>query len=194
MAMAELTLNEKRLLKFLSEYYQEWIYILSDQKPMGSVSMSVKSSTLDSKTNFDMEHIVPHAKEDSKLLKEQLGASPEAVLQWAYLLNQKSTPYAEIIKSQCLDIQRSTEAENYIQNGGLPEMQIFNEIGLGTPLVDLQQNPSFKIGFGQLRKKGLINIYDGMVTPKDGAKNELDEDFKVLKNPKAGDNRTLVLI
>ena len=73
-------------------------------------------------------------------------------------------------------------------------MQIFNEIGLGTPLVDLQQNPSFKIGFGQLRKKGLINIDEGMVTPKDGAKNELDEDFKVLKNPKAGDNRTLVLI
>ena len=41
-------------------------------------------------------------------------------------------------KSQCLDIQKSTEAENYIQNGGLPEMQIFNEIGLGTPLVDFK--------------------------------------------------------
>ena len=192
--MAELTLNEKRLLKFLSEYYPEWIYILSDQKSMGVVSASIKSPSLDTKTNFDMKHIVPRAKEDAKLIKEQLVTSPESVLQWAYLLNQKSIPYAEVNKSQCLDIQKSAEAEVYAQSGGLPEMQIFNKIGSGIPLADLQNHPAFKIGFGQLRKKGLININNGIVIPVMGALKELEEDFKVLKNPQAGDDRTQALI
>ena len=49
------------------------------------------------------------------------------------------------------------EGKAYLHTG-LPETQILNSIKPGTTLADLQGHPAFKIGFGQLRKKGLIRL------------------------------------
>jgi phenylalanyl-tRNA synthetase alpha chain len=65
-------------------------------------------------------------------------------------------------------------------------------IGAGTTLGDLQKHEAFKIGFGQLRKKGLVIVTEGSVTVKAGASTTDDE--AALKKPAKDNPRTKELL
>ena len=118
--MAELTLNEKRLLAALAK----------------------------------------EKKADAEHLASILDATPEAVVQWAHLAEDKGLAKVERIVEKAFEY--TDDGKSYLQNG-LPETQILKIIKPGTTLADLRGHPeieesTFKIGFGQLRKKGLIKI------------------------------------
>jgi phenylalanyl-tRNA synthetase alpha chain len=140
--MAELTLNEKRLLAALAK-----------EKEINA--------------------------ED---LAKELGTSPESVIQWALL--SKDRGFALVSPNVTTDFELTEEGEQYRKHG-LPETQILNEIGNGIQIAEIQNHLAFKIGFGQLRKKGLITVTNGMVTKKPGASTVEEED--ALKDPKHGD-------
>ncbi|HNX17761.1 MAG TPA: phenylalanine--tRNA ligase subunit alpha [Methanoregula sp.] len=139
--MAELTLNEKRLLAAL-------------------------------KGNSGKAVDVPE-------LAAKMDATPEAVVQWAHLAMDNGLVKLERIVDKSFEY---TEEGNTYRTAGLPETQLLRVLGeAGTPLAELQKLAAFKIGFGQLRKKGLITVTNGIVTPSSGASTADDE--AALRNP-----------
>ena len=126
---------------------------------------------------------------DAPHLAAHLNATPEAVVQWAHLaMDNGAVKVERIVESGFIF---TDEGEKY-RNEGLPETRLLADIGTGATLPDLQKHDAFKIGFGQLRKKGLIVVADGLVTPKKGASTADDE--AALKNPSKGDPRIKELI
>ena len=109
--MAELTLNEKRLLAALAK----------------------------------------EKKADAEHLASLLDATPEAVVQWAHLAEDKGLAKVErIVEKQILPTE---EGEQY-RKFNLPETQLFDpKFRQALKLADLQKHPAFKIGFGQLPEK-----------------------------------------
>ena len=89
-----------------------------------------------------------------RILPGLLEATPEAVVQWAHLAQDKGLVKVERIVVK--DFIPTEEGEQY-RKSNLPETQLFSILPPGTQLSDLQKHPAFKIGFGQLRKKGLIH-------------------------------------
>src|SRR5208337_3413782 len=79
------------------------------------------------------------------------------------------------------------EGKTYLKDG-LPETQLLRFIHPGTQLADLQKHEAFKIGFGQLRKKGLVKVEGASVAKAPGASTDADE--AALKNPSATDTKT----
>ncbi len=140
--MAELTLNEKRLLTALAK-----------------------------EKEVDVEQ-----------LAEKLDTSPESVIQWALLSEDRGLTH--VLRDVKKSFECTEEGKQYLDLG-LPETQVLHVIGDGINLADIQKHPAFKIGFGQLRKKGLITVVNGMVTKNPGA--STDEDETALKNPSAAD-------
>jgi len=140
--MAELTLNEKKLLAALSK----------------------------------------EKRTDAVNLASLLNATPEAVVQWAHLAQDKRFAKVERIVEKAFEY--TEEGKTYLQNG-LPETQILKIIKPGTTLADLQGHPAFKIGFGQLRKKGLIRV-DGSLVTKDESKSTQAEEAE-LRTPVSGE-------
>jgi phenylalanyl-tRNA synthetase alpha chain len=139
--MAELTLNEKRLLTALE------------------------------KENGHSEE-VPQ-------LAAAMDATPEAVVQWAHLAMDNG--FVNLERHVERSYSYTAEGSAY-RSAGLPETQVLGAIGgEGTPLAELQKHPAFKIGFGQLRKKGLITVTNGVVTKNAGASTSDDE--AVLAEP-----------
>jgi phenylalanyl-tRNA synthetase alpha chain len=128
-------------------------------------------------------------KADAEHLASVMGATPEAVVQWGLL--GKDRGLTEVLRGVAKKIGYTDEGKNYLRNG-LPETQILNAIGNGTALATLQKHPAFTIGFGQLRKKGLVTVNGGMVTKTADASTREDE--AVLKHPESGDPRTRELI
>jgi phenylalanyl-tRNA synthetase alpha chain len=126
---------------------------------------------------------------DVLVLAGELGASPEAVVQWAHLAADKGLVRLDRIVESAFVY--TGEGKLYLTSG-LPETQVLRSIGEGTTLVELQQVPGFKIGFGQLRKKGLVAVNNGTVTKTHGATTEDAE--TALKNPKAGEAGTKELM
>ena len=122
---------------------------------------------------------------DAHLLAGELGASPEAVVQWAHLAADKGLVRLDRIVETAFAY--TEEGEHYLTDG-LPETQVLNGIGEGTTLAGLQKVTGFKIGFGQLRKKGLVAVKDGTVTKTPGASTEDAE--LALHKPEADDPRT----
>jgi phenylalanyl-tRNA synthetase alpha chain len=147
--MAELSLNEKRLL-----------VILENEK-----------------------------KADAPHLAKLLDATPEAVVQWAHLAQDKGLATVERLVVK--EFLYSEEGHAYVKNG-LPETQLFRFIMPGTTLADLQKHEAFRIGFGQLRKKGLIKVEGNSVIKIPGTSTEADE--TALNKPTASDHRTKDLI
>ena len=128
-------------------------------------------------------------KADAPHLARLLEATPEAVVQWAHLLEDKRFVTVERIAVKefvCTD-----EGKTYAKNG-LPETQLLRFILPGVQLADLQKHEAFKIGFGQLRKKGLVNVVGTSVTKIPDASTDADE--AALKNPSAVDPKTKELI
>jgi phenylalanyl-tRNA synthetase alpha chain len=128
-------------------------------------------------------------KADAEHLAALLNTTPEAVVQWGLL--GKDRGLTEVLRGVAKKFEYTDEGKNYLENG-LPETQILNAIGNGTTLATLQKHSAFKIGFGQLRKKGLITVSGGNVTKTAGA--STDEDEVALKNPEPGDSRTKELV
>ncbi len=128
-------------------------------------------------------------KADAPHLAALLGATPEAVVQWAHLAMDKGLMTVERIVVK--EIVLSDEGKAYAKDG-LPETQLLRFILPGTSLTDLQKHDAFKIGFGQLRKKGLVKVEGAAVTRVPGASTDADE--SALKNPSAADPKTRELI
>jgi phenylalanyl-tRNA synthetase alpha chain len=147
--MAELTQNEKRLLKVLEK----------------------------------------ESKADALHIANLLDTTPEAVVQWAHLAQDKGLITVERLVTK--EFVYTDEGKAYATKG-LPETQLFRVILPGTTLTDLQKHEAFRIGFGQLRKKGLIKVDGTSVQKTPGASTEADETS--LKNPSASDPRTKELI
>jgi len=128
-------------------------------------------------------------KADAPHIAGLLGATPEAVVQWAHLLGDKGLAAVERIVVK--EFTFTDEGKAYAQNG-LPETQLLRFILPGTQLADLQKHEAFRIGFGQLRKKKLITVEGTQITKVQGA--STDDDESALKKPTASDPRTKDLI
>jgi len=128
-------------------------------------------------------------KADAPHLAGLMGATPEAVVQWAHLAEDKGL--ATVDRIVVKEFVYTDEGKIYAKNG-LPETQLLRFILPGTLLADLQKHESFKIGFGQLRKKGLVTVEGASVTKTTGASTDADE--AALRNPAAGEAKTKELI
>jgi len=128
-------------------------------------------------------------KADAPHLAGLLGATPEAVVQWAHLAQDKGLATVERVVVK--EFVYTDEGKAYVKNG-LPETQLLRFILPGTTLADLQKHEVFKIGFGQLRKKGLVKVEGTSVTKTAGASTDADE--AVIRNPSDADPKTKELI
>ena len=133
--------------------------------------------------------LVKEHKADAPHLATLLDATPESVVQWAHLLEDKGLVSLERIVDK--SFVYTDEGKEYLKCG-LPETQLLKFCRNETQLVELQKHAAFRIGFGQLRKKGLISVNNGVVSKTDGASTIDDE--TALKNPQAGGQRTKDLI
>ncbi len=133
--------------------------------------------------------LVKEHQADAPHLATLLDSTPESVVQWAHLLEDKGLVTLEriVVKS----FVYSAEGKEYLNNG-LPETQLLKICRNDTPLVELQKHSAFRIGFGQLRKKGLIKVEGTSVIKSPGSSTDADE--ASLKNPSATDLRTKDLI
>jgi phenylalanyl-tRNA synthetase alpha chain len=135
-------------------------------------------ATLESEKKAD----VPH-------LAGLMGATPEAVVQWAHLAEDKGLVFIERIVAK--EFGYTDEGKSYLKNG-LPETQLLRFVLPGTTLADLQKHEAFKIGFGQLRKKGLIKVEGTSVVKVPDVSTDADE--AALRNPNAAEPRTKELL
>lgn len=128
-------------------------------------------------------------KADAPHLASLLDTTPEAIVQWAHLA--EDTGLATVERLVAKEFVYTDEGKTYAKNG-LPETQLFRFILPGTTLADLQKHEAFRIGFGQLRKKGLVKVDGSSVVKIPGASTDADE--AALNNPSAADPRTKELI
>ena len=128
-------------------------------------------------------------KTDAPHLAGLLESTPEAVVQWAHLLGDKGLVTVERMVAK--EFVCTEEGKTYAKDG-LPETQLLRFILPGTQLNDLRKHETFKIGFGQLRKAGLVKVEGTSVTKTPGASTDADETAQ--KNPAAADPRTKELI
>ena len=128
-------------------------------------------------------------KADAPYLAGLLDATPEAVVQWAHLAGDKGLATVERIPDK--KIVPTEEGEQY-RKFNLPETQLFAVISPRTQLSDLQKLPSFKIGFGQLRKKGLIRVEGSFIIKVEGKSTATEE--AALRYPVFGEPNTKDLI
>src|SRR5512137_1912514 len=82
-------------------------------------------------------------KADAPHLAGLLEATPEAVIQWAHLLEDKGLAAVERIAEK--EFAYTDEGKTYAENG-LPETQLLRFIVPGTQLADLRKHEVFKIG------------------------------------------------
>ncbi|MEI7856994.1 MAG: phenylalanine--tRNA ligase subunit alpha [Methanomicrobiales archaeon] len=108
-------------------------------------------------------------KADAPHLAGLLEATPEAVVQWAHLAQDNG--FALVERAVAKEFSYTDEGKIYAKDG-LPETQLLRFILPGTTLADLQEHDVFKIGFGQLRKKGLVKVEGTLVTKIPGTSNE----------------------
>ncbi|MCG7855071.1 MAG: phenylalanine--tRNA ligase subunit alpha, partial [Methanoregulaceae archaeon] len=102
----------------------------------------------------------PLGSADPSRLAKLLSAPEEAVIQYAYLLQDRGLAIVErkVVKHFAL----TGEGRNYAEHG-LPERQLLESFGESIPMAELTRHPLAKIGIGQMRRKGWITIRDGMV-------------------------------
>lgn len=128
-------------------------------------------------------------KADAPHLAGLLDATPEAVVQWAHLAQDNGLTTVERIVAR--EFVYTDEGKTCIKDG-LPETRLLRFILPGTTLADLQKHEAFRIGFGQLRKKGLIKVEGTTVTRIAGASTDADE--AALHHPTSADPKTKELI
>jgi phenylalanyl-tRNA synthetase alpha chain len=124
-------------------------------------------------------------KADAPHLAGLLETTPEAVVQWAHLAQDNGL--VTVDRNVAKEFVYTDEGKDYLKNG-LPETQLLRIIQPGTTLADLQKHEAFRIGFGQLRKKGLVKVEGTSIAKTPGASTDVDE--AALKEPSAADPRT----
>jgi phenylalanyl-tRNA synthetase alpha chain len=122
---------------------------------------------------------------DAPHLAGLLETTPEAVVQWAHLAWDRGLVTVE--RTVAKEFLYTDEGKAYVKDG-LPETQLLRIIRPGTTLAELQKHAAFRIGFGQLRKKGLVRFEGTSVSQTPGASTDADE--AALKNPSATDPKT----
>jgi phenylalanyl-tRNA synthetase alpha chain len=133
--------------------------------------------------------LVKEHKADAQHLATLLDTTPESIVQWAHLLEDKGLVSLE--RTVDKSFVYTDEGKEYL-NHGLPETQLLKFCRNNIPLDELRKHAAFRIGFGQLRKKGLISVNNDLVSKTDGA--STIEDETALKTPPAGGQRTKDLI
>ena len=126
---------------------------------------------------------------EASQIAEELKTTPEAVVQWGLL--GKDQGLAEVVRGVTTTFDYTTEGSLYREKG-LPETQLLRLIGEKTTLDDLKMHPAFKIGFGQLRKKGLVKVENNIVSKLPGASTDADE--SALKTPDNDNPKTRDLV
>ncbi|MDD1695810.1 MAG: phenylalanine--tRNA ligase subunit alpha [Methanoregula sp.] len=136
-----------------------------------------------------LELLEKEKKADALHLATLLDATPDAVVQWAHLAEDKG--FATVDRIVVKEFVYTDEGNSYKTNG-LPETQLLRLILPGTTLSDLQKHEAFRIGFGQLRKKGLVKLDGTTVIKIPGTSTDADE--SALIKPSDSDPRTKELI
>jgi phenylalanyl-tRNA synthetase alpha chain len=107
--------------------------------------------------------LAPLGAADAADLGGALGASPDAVVQYANLLAQNGDlATVERVVERSYDL--TDEGRRYAE-AGLPERQLLAAIRGPTPMAELKAHPLASIGIGWLRRKGWITIRDGVAEP-----------------------------
>lgn len=122
--------------------------------------------------------LAPLGSADPASLAKQLSVPLEAVIQYAYLLQDRGL--ATVKRTVEKHYTLTDEGVRYAREG-LPERQLLDSFGSSIPMADLTRHPLAKIGIGQMRKKGWITIRDGVVE-KTGT-SEPGDDEAALKDP-----------
>jgi phenylalanyl-tRNA synthetase alpha chain len=128
-------------------------------------------------------------KADAPHLAGLLETTPEAVVQWGHLLEDKGLIAVERIVAK--EFACTDEGRKYATDG-LPETRLLRFILPGSTLEGLKKHDAFRIGFGQLRKKGLVKVEGSAVTKIPGA--STDEDEAALKNPSDTNPKTREMV
>jgi phenylalanyl-tRNA synthetase alpha chain len=118
-----------------------------------------------------------------------LEVSEEAVLQYARLLEDRG--FVGIEKDVKKSYTLTEEGKEYRRNG-LPERQLLESFKGSIPVKELQKHPRAKLGIGWMRKKGWVNIRDGMVTKAGTPVPSPDE--LALRSPETGGEGVRALI
>src|SRR5512147_155196 len=79
-------------------------------------------------------------KAEAPFLAGLLGTTPEAVVQWAHLLEDRGL--ASVERCVAKEFVRTDEGERYARDG-LPETQLLRFILPGTSLADLRKHEAF---------------------------------------------------
>nr|WP_048146435.1 phenylalanine--tRNA ligase subunit alpha [Methanoplanus limicola] len=97
---------------------------------------------------------------DAAYLAKIMDTTEEAIVSHALLLQDKGL--ADLIKTTAATCKITEEGEKY-RREGLPERVLFDSFDKSVTMEDLRKHPASKLGIGWLRKKGWVEIKDGMV-------------------------------
>ncbi|WP_052418643.1 phenylalanine--tRNA ligase subunit alpha [Methanolacinia paynteri] len=118
---------------------------------------------------------------DAAYLARIMDSTEEAVVQYANLLQDRGLAIVE--KKSVVTYKLTEEGEQYRKNG-LPERNLIESFDAEIPMAELQKHPQSRLGIGWLRKKGWVDIKDGIIIKKGEAAEGADE--SALKNPIPG--------
>ncbi|KAF5065951.1 Phenylalanine--tRNA ligase alpha subunit [anaerobic digester metagenome] len=117
--------------------------------------------------------LAPLGREDAVTLGRALGATGDAVVQYASLLAQNgglATVERKVETSYSL-----TEEGHRYASEGLPERQLLSSFEERATMAELKGHPLASIGIGWLRRKGWVTIRDGIVEKTGDASEGEDE-------------------
>lgn len=121
----------------------------------------MKTNTLSLNERRLLAVLAPLGTADAASLGNALGASPDAVVQYAGLLAENGG-LARVERVVDTTYALTDEGRRYALDG-LPERQLLELIGERLLMADLKAHPLASIGIGWLRRKGWVAIRDGTV-------------------------------
>jgi phenylalanyl-tRNA synthetase alpha chain len=113
---------------------------------------------------------------DPQSISDLTGIKVESVRKSANTLSEQGLIK---ITEMTTEIVYLTEEGLKYAKEGLPERNLLSVIRDGVPLKSILKDPNFKIGIGHLKKKGWVEIKDGIIKPIGTAPKGADE--KILE-------------
>ena len=141
----------------------------ADGNPRGSVENGEESME---RTNREVQALslnerrlltalAPLERAEATALGNILGATPDAIVQYASLLAQNGG-LAMVERKVETSYALTDEGRRYAAEG-LPERQLLASFGTSASMAELKSHPLASIGIGWLRRKGWVAIRDGAV-------------------------------